>query len=72
MKQASEVETQAAPTTVPRKRVQFEAPDESAFANMGLDTQGTFLSNCVPDFTAGKHRILSWNTVGVVGVRTEF
>jgi len=26
----------------------------------------------VYDFVAGKHRILSWNTIGIVGVRTEF
>ena len=38
----------------------------------GFDTQMAFLSNCVFDFQAGKHRILSWNTIGVVGVRSEF
>ena len=32
----------------------------------------TFLSNCVPEFQAGKHRILAWNHVGIVGVRNEF
>ena len=26
----------------------------------------------MPDFVAGKHRILNWNSVGVVGVRAEF
>ena len=30
------------------------------------------MSNCVYDFVAGKHRILSWNTIGVVGLRAEF
>ena len=31
----------------------------------------TFLSNCVYHFEAGKHKVLSWNTVGFVGVRDE-
>ena len=31
-----------------------------------------FLSNCVYDFLARMHRILSWNTVGVVDIRNEF
>ena len=35
------------------------------------ETQMAFLSNCVYDFVAGKHRILAWNTVGIVGIRTE-
>ena len=41
-------------------------------AMIGYDTQLTFLSNCAFDFVAGKHRVLSWNTVGVVGLRSEF
>ena len=41
-------------------------------ANFGTETQMAFISNCVYDFLAGKHRILAWNTVGVVGVRNEF
>ena len=38
----------------------------------GSETQMAFISNCMYDFMAGKHRILAWNTVGVVGVRNEF
>ena len=58
-----------------KKRVQFAAIPQAEYVEnlaVGLDTQGTFISNCVYDFQAGKHRILNWNTVGVVAIRSEF
>ena len=51
----------------PRGQIEYAEPYAT-----GNETQFTFLSNCVYDFVAGKHRILSWNTVGVVGIRSEF
>ena len=58
-----------------KKRVRFNEQNEmqhAAAMPYGGDTQMAFLSNCVYEFVAGKHRILSWNTIGVVGVRSEF
>jgi len=60
-----------------KKKVSFSVADQLQIGDayqtsIGLDTQTTFQSNCVFDFMAGKHRILSWNTIGVVGIRPEF
>lgn len=65
-------QSQGTEDVLPQKKRAIPRTEYAENQTVGLDTQGTFISNCVYDFLAGKHRILNWNTVGVVAIRNEF